>query len=180
METIAINDKKFEISIPEREILRQVGRVADEINRDYSGRSPLLLVILDGAFIFAADLMRRLTVDAEVCFVKMASYDGMSSTGNVRRLMDFTKPVAGRDIIIVEDIVDSGLTMETLLHDLQKQSPLSVSVCSLLVKPDNLKANIDITYKCLEIPNDFIIGYGLDLDGKARQLKDIYTVTDEV
>ena len=178
METLQVKDKNFAVSIPEREILRQVKRVAEEINRDYAGREPLFLAVLNGSFIFAADLMREVRLAAQVSFVKLASYEGTSSTGAVSEVIGLNADVEGRDIVIVEDIIDSGLTMRHLTEMLAKRRPRSVEICSLLVKPENLKVDLDIRYRCFDIPNDFILGYGLDYDGYGRNTRDIYTVVE--
>ena len=178
METLQVKDKKFAVSIPEREILRQVKRVAEEINRDYAGREPLFLAVLNGSFIFAADLMREVRLAAQVSFVKLASYEGTSSTGAVSEVIGLNADVEGRDIVIVEDIIDSGLTMRHLTEMRAKRHPRSVEICSLLVKPENLKVDLDIRYRCFDIPNDFILGYGLDYDGYGRNTRDIYTVVE--
>ena len=178
METLQIKDKKFAVSIPEAEIRRQVKRVAGEINRDLRGREPLFLAILNGSFIFAADLMREVVLPSRISFVKLASYAGMSSTGEVVDLIGLDTEVEGRDVVIVEDIVDSGLTMKHVTEMLRSRNPRSLSVCALLVKPDNLQVDLDIRYKCFEIPNDFILGYGLDYDGFGRNTRDIYTVVE--
>ena len=178
METLQVKDKKFAVSIPERERLRQVKRVAEEINRDYAGREPLFLAVLNGSFIFAADLMREVRLAAQVSFVKLASYEGTSSTGAVSEVIGLNADVEGRDIVIVEDIIDSGLTMRHLTEMLAKRHPRSVEICSLLVKPENLKVDLDIRYRCFDIPNDFILGYGLDYDGYGRNTRDIYTVVE--
>lgn len=179
METIQIKDKTFAVSIPEAEILKQVKRVAAEINRDLAGQCPLFLAVLNGSFIFAADLLREVTLPCEISFVKLASYEGVASTGSIKEVIGLSTDITGRAVVIVEDIVDSGLTMAHMLDTLARQNPASIDVCSLLVKPGNLKVNIDIKYKCLEIPNDFIVGYGLDYDGFGRNTRDIYTVVEE-
>lgn len=156
--------------------MRQVRRVAAEINRDYEGLSPLFLVVLNGAFIFAADLMREITLQAEVSFVKLASYAGTATTGTVREVIGLNTDITGRPIIIVEDIVESGITMAHMIDTLKKQNPKSIDICTLLVKPQKLEVKLDIRYTAMEIPNDFILGYGLDYDGLGRGLKDIYTL----
>lgn len=178
METLQIKDKKFTVSIPEFEILKQVKRVAEEINRDLKGTEPVFLAVLNGSFIFAADLMREITLPATISFVKIASYSGTVSTGKVREMIGLDTDISGRDVVIVEDIVDSGLTMQHMIEMLSRYNPHSVSICSLLVKPGNLKVDLDIPYKCFEIPNDFILGYGLDYDGFGRNTRDIYTVVE--
>ena len=178
METLQIKDKKFAVSIPESEIRRQVKRVAEEINRDLCGRKPLFLAILNGSFIFAADLMREITLESQISFVKLASYAGMSSTGEVVDMIGLDADIEGRDVVVVEDIVDSGLTMQHVMEMLRARNPRSLAVCTLLVKPENLKVDVDIRYRCFEIPNDFIVGYGLDYDGFGRNTRDIYTVVE--
>lgn len=178
MDTIQIKDKTFVVSIPETAILRQVQRVAEEINRDYAGQNPLFLAVLNGSFVFAADLIRSVHLPSEITFVKLSSYEGMSSTGNVKKMIGLNTNLKGRPVIIVEDIIDSGQTMVHLLEELAAHEPASVAVCALLVKPDNLKVQLDVKYCCLEIPNDFIVGYGLDYDGLGRNLRDIYTVVE--
>lgn len=178
METLQIKDKKFAVSIPEAEIRRQVKRVAEEINRDLCGRKPLFLAILNGSFIFAADLMREITLESQISFVKLASYSGMSSTGEVADMIGLDADIEGRDVVVVEDIVDSGLTMQHVMEMLRARNPRSLAVCTLLVKPENLKVDVDIRYRCFEIPNDFIVGYGLDYDGFGRNTRDIYTVME--
>ncbi|HCD77783.1 MAG TPA: hypoxanthine phosphoribosyltransferase [Prevotella sp.] len=178
MATIDIKDKTFETLIPEEEILRRVKTVADKMNNDLKGKNPLLLGVLNGSFIFAADLMRMLTIDCEISFVKMSSYNGTSSTGNVKKLVGLKENIEGRTIVIVEDIVDTGLTMEQMLKYLEEFKPAEVHICTLLLKPENLKRDLNIEYVAMEIPNDFILGYGLDYDGLGRNLRDIYVVKE--
>lgn len=174
-----VKDKEFAVSIPEREILSQVARVAAEINRDYAGQEPVFLVVLNGSFIFAADLLREVTLPCEIAFVKMTSYQGTSSTGTVREIMGLNVDVTNRPVIIVEDIVDTGFTMAHMLELLKQHHPQSINICSLLVKPGKLQVDLDIRYRCLEIPNDFIVGYGLDYDQQGRNTRDIYTVVEK-
>ena len=179
MSIVKIKDKTFKTSIPEAEILKKVQVVADRLNKDYEGKTPVFLAVLNGAFIFAADLMRMITVPSEISFVKYTSYEGTSSTGSMKTLMGLNQDLAGRHVVIVEDIVDSGFTMSHMIEDLKKMNPASVEVCSLLVKPGNLKVDLDINYAVMEIPNDFIVGYGLDYDQEGRNLRDIYTIVEE-
>ena len=179
MSIVKIKDKTFKTSIPEAEILKKVQVVADRLNKDYEGKTPVFLAVLNGAFIFAADLMRMITVPSEISFVKYASYEGTSSTGSMKTLMGLNQDLAGRHVVIVEDIVDSGFTMAHMIEDLKKMTPASVEVCSLLVKPGNLKVDLDINYAVMEIPNDFIVGYGLDYDQEGRNLRDIYTIVEK-
>lgn len=179
MSIIKIKDKTFKTSIPEAQILERVKAVADRINTDMAGKNPLLLAMLNGSFVFAADLMRMINIPCEISFVKMASYEGTSSTGKVKQLLGLNEDLKGRTVIIVEDIVESGLTMKSLLDTLHEQEPAEVHICTLLLKPECLKVPLDIKYVAIEIPNDFILGYGLDYDQQGRNLRDIYTVVEE-
>ena len=179
MSTIKVKEKQFDISIPEAEILTAVQRVADAINHDLEGKEPLFLSVLNGAFMFTADLMKRITIPCEVSFIKLSSYEGTSSTGQVRQLMGLNQCIKGRTVVIVEDIVDTGLTMQKLLELLQAQEPAEVHIATLLLKPDKLKVPLHIEYAAMQIPNDFIVGYGLDYDGFGRNYKDIYTVVSD-
>lgn len=179
MENIQIKDKKFAISITEEQILKEVGRVAEEINRDLNGKNPLFLSVLNGSFMFTADLMKRITIPCEISFVKLASYQGISSTGKITEVIGINEDISGRCIVIIEDIVDTGLTMQRLLETLGTRSPKEIHIASLLVKPENLQVPLNIEYAAMNIPNDFIVGYGLDYDGLGRNYKDIYTVINE-
>lgn len=178
MHTIQIKDKTFEISIRQEEILKEVSRVADEINRDLAGKNPLFLSVLNGSFMFTADLMKRITIPCEISFVKLASYQGVTSTGTIKEVIGINEDIAGRTVVIVEDIVDTGLTMQRLLETLGTRGPREVRIASLLVKPDKLKVDLNIEYVAMNIPNDFIVGYGLDYDGLGRNYPDIYTVME--
>ena len=179
MSRVKILDKTFETSIPEAVIKSKIQSVADRINRDYEGKNPLLLAVLNGAFVFAADLMRCLTIPCEISFVKLASYQGTTSTGRIKEVIGINENLKDRHVIIVEDIVDTGLTMKRMVEALGTRNPASVVICSLLVKPDRLQVELDIKYNVMEIPNDFIVGYGLDYNGQGRNLRDIYTVVRE-
>ena len=179
MSIIKIKDKTFKTSIPEAQILERVKAVADRINTDMAGKNPLLLAMLNGSFVFAADLMRMINIPCEISFVKMASYEGTSSTGKVKQLLGLNEDIKGRTVIIVEDIVESGLTMKSLLDTLHEKEPAEIHICTLLLKPECLKVPLDIKYVAIEIPNDFILGYGLDYDQQGRNLRDIYTVVEE-
>lgn len=176
---IQVLDKCFAPSIPAEKIQEQVRRVASEINRDYEGETPLFLIVLNGAFIFAADLMREIKVSDEVSFVKLASYDGLNSSGSVKEVIGLNTDITGRPVIIVEDIVESGITMAHMIETLKKQNPKSIEICTLLLKPEKLEVKLDIRYVAMEIPNDFILGYGLDYNGLGRGLRDIYTLVNE-
>ena len=175
---IQVLDKQFEVSIPESEIRRQVGRVASEITRDYEGQTPVFLAILNGSFIFAADLLREVSLPCEVSFVKLASYEGVNSTGRIHEMIGLNVDITDRHVIIIEDIVESGLTMAHMLETLRKHNPRSIEVCTLFLKPNKLKVQLDIRYRCFEIPDDFILGYGLDYNQQGRNTKDIYTIKE--
>lgn len=178
MGRVTIKDKTFETSIPEAEIQKRVKAVAERINNDYAGRTPILLSVLNGSFVFAADLMRYLNIECEISFVKLASYVGTESTGKVRKLIGLNTGIKDRDVIIVEDIVDTGVTMKNMIAMLKEYAPASLRICTLLVKPEKLTVPLDIDYCAMEIPNDFIVGYGLDYDQLGRNLRDIYTVVE--
>lgn len=179
MATIKILDKTFSTSIPEEEILKNVKKVADRISKDMEGKNPLLLAVLNGSFVFAADLMRMITIPCEISFVKLASYQGTTSTGTIKEVIGINEDLQGRTVIIVEDIVESGLTIKRMMETLGTRGPKSIHVCTLLLKPERLKVDLDIEYAAMEIPNDFIVGYGLDYDQQGRGLRDIYTVVED-
>ena len=178
MSRVKIKDKTFETSISEAEILKRIQAVADRINKDMEGKTPIFLAVLNGSFMFAADLMKMVTIPCEISFVKLASYEGTSSTGKIKKMIGINTDLTGRNVIIVEDIVESGLTMQNMLDQLKEHNPASVSICTLLLKPEKLTVDLDIDYTVMEIPNDFIVGYGLDYDGEGRNLRHIYTVED--
>ena len=172
MSIIKIKDKSFKSFIPEAVILEKVKAVADRLNKDFAGKNPLFLAVLNGSFIYAADLMRMLTIPCEISFVKLASYQGTTSTGKVIEVIGINESLKGRTIVIVED------TMKRMIETLGTRNPESVHICTLLVKPDRLQVDLNIEYAAMEIPNDFIVGYGLDYDQAGRNLRDIYTVVD--
>lgn len=176
MSSLKLGDKTFIPYIKEEQILQAVNRVATQINTEMDGKNPLFLVILNGAFVFAADLVREITLACEISFVKLASYSGTSSTGKVKELVGMNEDLNGRHIIVVEDIVDSGNTIQHILEDLQTKNPASVSVVAFLFKPEVFKKDFKIKYIGMEIPNDFIVGYGLDYNGLGRNLRDIYVI----
>ncbi|QFQ11627.1 hypoxanthine phosphoribosyltransferase [Pseudoprevotella muciniphila] len=176
MKSVQVLDRKFNLYLKEVEIKQRIKEVAQQINTDLEGKTPLFICILNGAFMFAADLYREITLPSEITFVKVASYQGTSSTGNVTKLLGLNESIEGRTVVIVEDIVDSGLSMQHILAYLKEKNPAEVRICAMLLKPGNLKVDLDIPYCCFKIPNDFIVGYGLDYDGQGRNLSDIYVV----
>ena len=180
MEEMIYQGLTFEPYIRREEIAKQVHRLAQEIKRDYEGTTPIFLCILNGAFILASDLFRACDLhDAEIAFIRFKSYQGMESTGEVKQLMGLTEDITGRDIIIVEDIIDSGITAAQLRKELAKHDPKSVKMVSLLFKPEALTVGEPPEYVGFEIPSKFILGYGLDLDGLARNLPDIYALKEQ-
>ena len=180
MEEVTYQGLTFEPYIRREQIAGQVQRLAQEIKRDYDGKNPLFLCVLNGAFIFAADLFRACDMhDAEITFIRFKSYEGMASTGAVKEIMGLNEDITGRHIIIVEDIIDSGVTADQLRTELAKRDPASVKMASLLFKPEALKVGTGPEYVGFEIPSKFILGYGLDLDGLARNLPDIYVLKEK-
>lgn len=178
MSTIKIKDKTFRPFISAGEIQSRVKAVADRINHDMAGKNPLFLAVLNGSFVFAADLMRMLTIPCEISFVKLASYEGTTSTGKITEVIGINEDLTDRHVVIVEDIVDTGATMKRMLEQLGTRHPASLHICTLLVKPGKLKVPLQIDYAAMEIPNDFIVGYGLDYDQLGRNLPEIYTIVE--
>ena len=180
MKKIILQGLEFEPYISHEEIAKQVKRVAGEIVDDLDGdQEPIFICVLNGAFIFAADLYREVNLPhSQITFIRFKSYDGLSSTGEIREVMGLTTDITGRNIIIIEDIVESGLTMAHMLETLRKHNPRSIDVCTLFLKPNKLKVQLDIRYRCFEIPDDFILGYGLDYNQQGRNTKDIYTIKE--
>ncbi len=169
----------FKLYMPESEIQACVQHVAQRISEDFKNKKPILCPVLTGSYLFVADLTRYIEFDAEVSFVRYSSYEGMSSTGKVKTILGFPQKCKGRDVIIVEDIVDSGVSMEYMIEELKKLEPASISICSFFFKPGNFKKNFKVDYVGKEIANDFIVGYGLDYDGVGRTYRDVYIVDDE-
>lgn len=179
MSRVTIKDKTFETSIPESEILGHVKEVADRLNHDMADKNPVLLAVLNGSFIFAADLLRMLTIPCEISFVKLASYSGTSTTGKVKELVGINADLKDRTVIIVEDIVETGTTMVHMIDQLRQLGPKDIHICTLLLKPEKLTVDLNIEYVAMKIPNDFILGYGLDYDQQGRNLRDIYTLVSD-
>ncbi len=178
-EIVTLHDKKFKIMIPAARIDAVVTAVAQRLNADYGNKqTPLFLGILNGAFVFMSDLLRKIEFNSELSFVKLASYNGTGSTGVVQNLIGLTNDIEGRDVIIVEDIVDTGESIEHLLKELEPRHPASIEICTLFFKPAAYRKQIPIKYRAMEIGNEFIVGYGLDYDQLGRGLKDIYVLTE--
>jgi hypoxanthine phosphoribosyltransferase len=176
---IQVLDKKFQPYLKADEIDKQIGRLAGQINEEYAGKRPLFIAILNGSFMFAADLFKQLTIDAEICFIKLASYKGTRSTGNVITSIGLDEPLKDRHVVIVEDIVDTGKTLHEFLPQLLNQQPASLKIAALLHKPEALVYPLVIDYLGFSVPNKFLLGYGLDYDGLGRNLKEIYQLVGE-
>ncbi len=173
---IQLHDKIFEPFISEAEIHNAVVSMAIKISNAYSHSQPILLPVLDGAFVFAAALANKLEMKAEFSFIKYKSYYNTQSTGKINQLLGLDIDIKGKDILIIEDIIDTGLTMGYLLKELEKQQPKSIKIATLLLKPEAIKVSLKIDYKGIEIPNRFIVGYGMDYNGLGRNLNQIYVV----
>ena len=178
MKKIKVKDKEFGLSIKSREIQKAVKKMAEQINKEMVGKAPLFIVILNGAFIFASDLFKLIKVDSEVTFVKLSSYSGTKSTHVVRELIGLDEIIKERTVILVEDIIDTGITMDNTINKLKHLEAADVRVATLLFKPDAFQKDFKIHYKGIDIPNDFIVGYGLDYDGFGRNYPDIYKIVE--
>lgn len=174
MDRILLKDKTFELFIPAREIQQAVDRIASQISHDVGQQQPLFVGILNGAFMFIADLMQRLNGPYELTFARYASYQGDSATGTLREIMPVKPPVAGRSVILIEDIVDTGFTMHCLIDKFRREGATDVKLATMLFKPDALKYDLKPDYVGLIVPNKFVVGYGLDYDGLGRTYRDIY------
>ena len=178
MKTVKIKDKEFELFLSQEEIEKAIDKVAAKMNEDLADADPLFICILNGAFMFVSDLMKRVNVPSEMTFVKLSSYSGTSSTGKIREIFGLVEDIKGRTVVIIEDIVDTGHTMSKMLDELKNREPKDIKVATLLFKPKALQTDVKLDYVALEIPSDFIVGYGLDYDGYGRNLSDIYKVID--
>jgi hypoxanthine phosphoribosyltransferase len=173
---ITLHDKSFKTYIPEKQILRVIANVAQQINADYKDKKPLFLAVLNGAFMFAADLLKEINIPCEISFIRVSSYQNMHSTGQVNEVIGLKEDIQNRHIIILEDIVDTGQTIYALLQNLEKKKPASLEIAALLIKPECIQRPIKTKYIGHSIPNDFVVGYGLDYNGLGRNLRDIYVV----
>ena len=180
MKDIKIHDKKFRLFISNEKITDTIEKMADKMNRDLADKSPLFICILNGSFIFAAELFKKISImDSEISFIRLASYEGDTTTGNVRQLIGLNENIAGRTVVVLEDIVDSGITLDHICNMLNMMHPARLITATLLLKPDALKLQLCPDYVGIEIPNDFIVGFGLDYNGFGRNLSDIYSVINE-
>lgn len=171
---IKVKDKSFIPFIREEELQDRVSVLGRQITNDYRGTLPLMIGVMNGAFMFLSDLCRHIDLELEIIFIKLSSYESMSSTGEIKTHLGIEADLKGREVIVVEDIVDTGLTMSFILESIKEKGAKSIEVASLLIKPDALTKDISIKYTGFEIPNKFVVGYGLDYDGYGRNLREIY------
>jgi hypoxanthine phosphoribosyltransferase len=178
---VTLNDKTFEVMIPAEEIDKAVAKVAEQLNKDYAStdKAPIFVGVLNGSYMFLADLVRKTTFNNEVTFVQISSYEGTQSTGTIKQKMGIDFDIEGRDIIIVEDIVETGHSMNYLIDYLQQRNPASIAICTLFFKPDKFLYEYKIDYVAMPIGNEFIVGYGLDYNQIGRNLKDIYVLDED-
>lgn len=174
MSTIQVHDKKFQTYLAEKDIQGRIRELAQKISEEYKGRRPLFIAILNGSFMFAADLFKYLDIDAEICFIKLASYKGMKSSGKIVTSIGLEQDLFRKDVIIIEDIVDTGKTLHDFLPQLHHQQPASLKIVCLLHKPEATQFPLNLDYVGFTIPNKFVVGYGLDYDGLGRNYKEIY------
>lgn len=177
MNQVQLKDKKFSLFIEEEKILASIVALAEKINIDYKDKTPLFIGVLNGSFMFASDLMKNIDLDCEISFVKVSSYEGTATTGIINDLIGLNQDISDRDVIVLEDIVDTGNTIENIQKTLLAKNPKSLKFATLLLKPDVYKKDIKLDYVAITIANDFIVGYGLDYDGLGRNLTDIYKIT---
>lgn len=178
MGDIRVHDKQFEPYLDAKKIAARIKEIAGKLNKDYAGKKPLFIAILNGSFMFAADLFKELTIDAEICFIKLASYKGTKSTGHVITAIGLDMDLFGREVVIVEDIVDTGKTLSEFLPQLEHQQPASLKIVALLHKPEATVFPITIDYLGFSIPNKFVVGYGLDYDGLGRNIPEIFKLIE--
>ena len=176
---VQVHDRYFEPFISEEAIQKEVGRLAMEMNRDLAGKDPIFLGILNGAFMFASDLYKQLTFPCQITFLKLASYSGTKSTGSVKQLIGINRDLKDRVVVVLEDIVDTGVTLETIIRQLSGYEPKQILVATFLHKPEATVKKVKLNYVGMEIPNNFILGYGLDYDGYGRNFREIYQLVDE-
>lgn len=176
MTSVKIKDKEFKVMLTAEQIQLRVKSIAERINNDYAGKQPLFLGVLNGAFLFMADLFKGINLECQISFIRVSSYSGTASTGTVKNIIGLNDNITGRDIIIVEDIVDTGDTMKYLIDELKKNNPASIKLATILFKPAALKQNLKPDYVGFEILPSFVVGYGLDYDGFGRNLNDIYVL----
>ena len=174
MKQVTIEDKTFGIYIQDLEIQQSIQTIANEMNVLYADKKPIFISVLNGAFMFTADLLKKINVPCELSFIKLSSYSGTTSTGTVKELVGLQEEIHGRDVIVIEDIIDTGITMQKIISQLELKNPASIRIATLLLKPDSVKVPIKPDFVCFSIPDKFVVGYGLDLNGIGRNLPDIY------
>ncbi len=179
MKEVTLHDKTFALSIPESRIIASIDAMVEKMVNNLGGRKPLFLVVLNGAFMFASDLMKRVEVEAEVEFVRVSSYEGTASLGSTKEILGLTTDVKNRVVVVVEDIVDSGLTMKDVVKQMYDSGAQEVHIATMFCKPESIKYELPLTYVAMELPNDFIVGYGLDYDGLGRNLRDVYSLVQK-
>ncbi|MFO7880077.1 MAG: hypoxanthine phosphoribosyltransferase [Bacteroidota bacterium] len=177
MDTIKILDKNFKIYLEDYRIKERIAEMANQMNADFESQTPVFLGILNGCFMFASDLFKNLDVDCKISFLKIASYEGTRSTGKVRQLIGLNEDIKNKPVVILEDIIDTGITIEHIIKQLKAYEPSEIRIATLLLKPDAYQKDIPVDYTGFEIPNKFIVGYGLDYDGYGRNLRHIYQIT---
>ena len=175
---IKVHDKYFVPYMTEVTVLERIAQLAEQIDKDYAGKKPLFIAILNGSFMFASDLFKYISIEAEICFIKLASYKGTKSTGHVITAIGLDTDIVDRHIVVLEDIIDTGKTMSEFLPQLQNQQPASLKIAALLHKPEATAYPITIDYLGFSVPDKFLLGYGLDYDGLGRNLKEIYQLTE--
>jgi hypoxanthine phosphoribosyltransferase len=178
MQKVKIHGKEFSVSIPKEKIHERIEALGKKITGDYSNIQPVFLIVLKGAFLFAADLLRHVKLDCEMTFIRVGSYEGTQSTGVIRSILGLSEKIHGKHLVIIEDIVDTGNTIMHLISELRKSEPVDIKIASLLLKPEALKHNIHVDYVGFSVPNDFLVGYGLDYDGLGRNLEEIYKIVE--
>lgn len=176
---IKVLDLSFETSIPEETIKKEITRIANDMNTDLADKNPIFLGILNGSFMFASDLFKQITIPCQITFLKLASYDGTKTTGTVKQLIGINQELKDRTVVILEDIVDTGITLDTIVRQLSGYQPKEILVATMLHKPDATKKDVSLDYVGFEIPDEFVLGYGLDYNGYARNLPEIYTLVKD-
>ena len=176
MKKVRLKDKNFQLFIDSKELNDSIESLSNKINQDYSDREPIFLCVLNGAFVFAAELIKRFNHECQVSFVKLSSYQGVQSSGTINSLIGLNEDIKEKDVIIVEDIVDTGQTIANIVENILNKNPRSIEVATLLYKPKSYQKQIPIKYRAIEIGNDFIVGFGLDYNGLGRNLEEIYII----
>lgn len=178
MEKVEVQGKQFALFLSRNAIQERLAAMAEQMDRDLAGKDPLFLAVLNGAFMFASDLMKKLTILSQVSFVKLASYQGMQRGSKIHEVFGLTERIEGRTVVVLEDVVDSGHTMKQLVESLQTRSPKEIRIATLLFKPESMVCNIQPDYVAFEIPNNFVIGFGMDYNGYGRSLDQVYSIKE--